>query len=706
MPLEAVISTYHVDLWEHASKLYRLYHWQQAADIFEFLAKDISDTRQRTKCLINKALIEARLGDHNQAVATVADAATLGEDLPIAAYLAGLLNCEVSELEFAEAWFEACLEELNGRDVDYTEDGLHFVLERRPVRHNLDSVREARMAEELGYKDATPDDLCYLPAELLFEAPPRSNTPSPTIEAAEDAEANNGIAADQTEPAVATPAEERPAVLNRVPSSAYSVASEPAESMAPLISDELVDLPEQISFEPSVPPASVPISPRRPNHVSIQIDPTKALGSPALSTPDTAVAKELRSLERIRRRYAAIPLGDQSPTSPKPKIPYTWHGRQQVQYEPRDARGTSDSVRELARFVQDFAPEGGPHEVRRLRNRETPDRTGEDSEDAGDLEAEMRRLGITSSRAQEAHTPVQQHGQRAQTVDANFDRPTLSRAGTAPVRMNSLRKAIWSPKTPKDTSHRHKPSKIRWPFQDDKDDDEEVGLLSQPARPPISAPIPAPAAALKPTPLDFIMGPDGKTIVIEKPPKTAPSRAWALERVSEARRSDGDPGFVEPGPLPPIPSSRAEEIAQSAVLQSPLLQPTVYEPPAWRRRQQAAQAATSDASTARSTVAAYAPHSPVAQSSLMPVPLNIPSRPRPHEGFPHQLLAPSATTDFTSPRPAPSPTYGNPQTNVLPTTPYSPAGGRNSGRRSIPSIVSSVNMWDYLLDKMKKDRTP
>ena len=668
-----MISNYHVDLWEHASKLYHLNHWQQAADIFEFLGKDIENPVERTKCLVNKALVEARLEDYQKAALTLADAAEIEEDLPITAFIAGLVNCEISQLALAEAWFEACLTGLNDGDVDHRYERLAFTLERDTVRHNLESTSQAFRAQELGFDDAAPDDLCYLPAELIFEAPLRSGEPSPEGDAfplesaVEDTAGAEMSAMDKDNPS------KRRSVLSHVPDSPYSVVSfdRDRDSLAPLICDDFLVSPEKISFE-SEPTSPAAAPQQNSKHTPIGIDPSKALDPPAQLSP-AAVAKELRALERIRLRSGAQHGVQNSPEYPKTKVPYTWHGQQRRTFEPRDARGVSDSTRELARFVQDFAPEGS-FPVRKIVNKDPWAVLDDDFERSADAQAAVKeydkltRMGATPDTGREQHETAKQRECGSPIYSprssGNEARPSTPVSVALRARGNSLLRSLRSSKeSAKPQSPRSKPHKIRWPFQDDPDEDDSPI--------PASAPTSAPTSTLgpvKPVALDFIMGPDGKTIVIEKAPQTA---AAALQILKEAREV----------PLPSPSPSPAEE--QSPSFPSPpwsgkhkepeslLLQPAVYEPPSWRKRKPVS--------------------SPTETGS--PVSPPAPLRPRRPTGDDSPFFSPSS--------PTPVDTITN---SVSPDLLGSPR--RVGSVVSSPiSVVSSVNIMDYLLDKVKPERS-
>lgn len=706
----ARLSTYHIDLWEHASKLYHLLNWQQAVDIFEFLANDLVDTRRRTQCLINQALVEARLGDHNKAALTIANAAEVGEDWPITAFVAGLINCELSQLNLAEAWFEACLTGLDGRDIDYSEERLDFVLELATVRHNSESTNDARSAQELGYDDAAPDDLCFLPAELLFEAPIRSRESSLTASALplEDRSIRDLLQRISVQKQAKL---ELPEVLSRVPSSAYSPAAMSRDhSLVPLICDELCGSPSRLSFEQRS-LKSLPFPLRQKKHVSITINPAVALRSPNQASPASA-ARELRSLERIRQRDAAIRADPKSPSYPEAKIPYTWHGQQQKRHEPRDARAVSDSTNDLAHFVHEFAPEdpGPSRNVRAQRERpaiswdlpqaDSPATASDEYEDVA------LRLGVVSS-PKELERDLAPLRQRAATTGTDQQRPAAPRSTTPPARSSSLLRSTRSPKPGFLGRGHYKPSKIRWPFQDDHDTEPEP----LPPPPPSVLANADMHAAPKPAPLDFIMGPDGKTVVLERAPKRAATVIEALQKVQEARLhgvSEREEQDLSASPIA-SPSPAPTSVRGKSVELPPMLQPTVYEPPAWRKHHKrdppSSRAAHDNDRTScpPSTAQLHSPTQTLTSllsrrrrlNSLVPAPLTI-SRPYAH---PQDPSAPFLLSSMPSQWPMQSAGAGG-QAGLTGTS-----GTRRSGMtsHSIPSVVSSVNMWDYILDKIKPE---
>jgi tetratricopeptide (TPR) repeat protein len=87
------------DLWEHACLLYHNFEWQSAADTFAYLAKVSSDPIDQRIFVLNRGLIEARLGDFDLASVSFEKALLLDGDDPVAHFLLGdfLLMCSTTE---------------------------------------------------------------------------------------------------------------------------------------------------------------------------------------------------------------------------------------------------------------------------------------------------------------------------------------------------------------------------------------------------------------------------------------------------------------------------------------------------------------------------------------------------------------------------------------------------------------------------------
>lgn len=166
------ISDSHVDLWEHASTLYHSFEWYEAADRFDALAGLLGSSRHKMRCLLNVSLIRARMGDFLEASHSLHAAAKVEPDMPLTVFLLGMVEWELGDTNVAEACFEHCLVMVGECNVDHHPSYLDFVLERDSIIHNLHAVKLASSDPE-GRQVLT--NMSALSAELLFEAPPRSN---------------------------------------------------------------------------------------------------------------------------------------------------------------------------------------------------------------------------------------------------------------------------------------------------------------------------------------------------------------------------------------------------------------------------------------------------------------------------------------------------------------------------------------------------
>ena len=700
-------SSHHIDLWEHASKLYHWHRWQQAADIFAFLAKDIASPRQRTICLLNNALVEARLGDYDTAITIITKAMKIGEELHITSFLAGLLNAELGQLDSAEEWFDACLIGLDGQDIDYVADGLDIVLDCSSVRHNLETVGQALLARELGFEDAAPDDLIYVPAEYLFEAPARSGEPSPTVD--REMPFGAGVLGDGIQGANGVSE-----VLSRLPSSGYSPATMSEKSLKLLFTDEIFESPGEVSFEQARSTSPSGSAKKAANHTASAIVPSKAFTSPAQPSPDS-LAKALRSIEGMRQRVATVhrDTAGSRPT-PKIKVSHTWHGQQRIKHEPRDARGVSDSVRELAHFVKEFAPDDS-HPVRRLVTEDERDKLAFDDGRAASVTPDhrdyyhiARKIGAITPIEGQDNATAQQRPRAATVGEQDGSRPSFARAFTLPVRHDIRPRSILSTNPDGLTRPPLKATKVRWPFQRD---------IQESSSEPPSTPQPAAAAsttgagANRPVPLDFIMGPGGKTIVLEKAATTSAPVVplpLALKQVHEARLHGTGEQFDDEreSMLSAMPVSSHLQLENGNDMRSPThdrigedaqisLHPTVYtpSPPEPTSKYRPAVSTTTIPSTPPT-----APNQTMTRKPIPPVP---PSSTQYQHNHNHRY---QTRPDSLTPLPL-NPSHAKwrqrSATSPSPQTPTSSLRGRWS--RYSPSVVSSVNMWDYLLEKAGVD---
>lgn len=165
-----------VDLWEHACLLYHSYEWQSAADAFLQLEQHTSDLEDKCVFAMNKGLIEARLGDLDDAMASFTKALEYDEGNHVAHFLLGLAHAGVRNYANAETQFEHCLKCLDTNDRGYSTHMGSFSLDTITVQENIDHMRSRLIATAAGHGRIghLRTRLNILPAEKLFEPPSRS----------------------------------------------------------------------------------------------------------------------------------------------------------------------------------------------------------------------------------------------------------------------------------------------------------------------------------------------------------------------------------------------------------------------------------------------------------------------------------------------------------------------------------------------------
>jgi hypothetical protein len=163
------------DLWEHACLLYHNFEWQSAADTFSQLARLSPDPIDQKTFALNRGLIEARLGDFELASMSFEKALLLDEDDPVTHFLLGVVRVEVEDHHTGYAHLKRALEGLHAEVLDCRTRGLHFGLARSAVEEDAGGVRVILKAgkDQAGKAKVTPICLHSIPAELIFEAPPR-----------------------------------------------------------------------------------------------------------------------------------------------------------------------------------------------------------------------------------------------------------------------------------------------------------------------------------------------------------------------------------------------------------------------------------------------------------------------------------------------------------------------------------------------------
>ncbi|TKA80962.1 hypothetical protein B0A55_02397 [Friedmanniomyces simplex] len=166
-----------IDIWEHAALLYHGYEWQDAIDAFRSLVSRL-DGEHRTLCALNASIIQSRLGDYLEARQTLEAAATYNQNYVLIPFLLALVEWDLGNLTKTKACFDGCLESLRrSGNVDYRAQGLDFVLTADYVHQLSGHLRETGYdrygTAKRGIVHIVPS---VLPAECIFEAPPRPGT--------------------------------------------------------------------------------------------------------------------------------------------------------------------------------------------------------------------------------------------------------------------------------------------------------------------------------------------------------------------------------------------------------------------------------------------------------------------------------------------------------------------------------------------------
>ncbi|KJX98638.1 hypothetical protein TI39_contig399g00033 [Zymoseptoria brevis] len=168
------------DLWEHAALLHHGYEWQNAATSFQYLAHTIRGESASNLCLLNAALVFARLGDYDIAAETLDGGRQTEELLPLTLYLMGHVELELKQnLEKARDCFAVALKQLEvvGGCQSFHHLGLEFTLYAVDLRYILE------MLETNGGEPVMTSNPGAIAVNGIFEAPPRSwNASTTTID--------------------------------------------------------------------------------------------------------------------------------------------------------------------------------------------------------------------------------------------------------------------------------------------------------------------------------------------------------------------------------------------------------------------------------------------------------------------------------------------------------------------------------------------
>ena len=192
-----------LDLWKQGCLLYHSFEWHAAGNVFIALANHMRadvkgerfDHRRENKegkalCLINVALIQARLGDSVGALDTLNDARSCDSTLPLLSYLTALIIYDSGYLRAAERELSLCLEAvrhggaLNPDDNDVSNIGDKynlpvFSVDEGLVGNNLKTVQAAR---RMGCTKSSLVQLTAPPFDWIIEAPTAPGPPLETLE--------------------------------------------------------------------------------------------------------------------------------------------------------------------------------------------------------------------------------------------------------------------------------------------------------------------------------------------------------------------------------------------------------------------------------------------------------------------------------------------------------------------------------------------
>lgn len=298
-----------IDIWEHASLLYHAYEWHAAADAFATLFKSIESTEQQARCLFNSGIIQARLGDYVTAVFNLEEAVRIDQSSIVTLFALGLVCYELHDYSRAEYCFEICFDGLVHGSADYIDVGLDFVLDRSMLHNNLRGVRSVQFSASF-FKNKSSTLVCLdaIPADSIFEAPSRPDSNPET---------------DEQEPI-------QPTRIRRLFSRRRPGSIPPILSTAKRTHSYSPETPPKLQELES--PLSNPFSPHQDGLSIIPEDSQAWVGS----------AVESPAMIPLRSPPPARSHNQQASLRRKPTTPFT----------PRDARGESDSTRELARFIR------------------------------------------------------------------------------------------------------------------------------------------------------------------------------------------------------------------------------------------------------------------------------------------------------------------------------------------------------------------
>ena len=331
-----------VDIWEHACFLHNHSEWQDAVEIFHGLSEAIGDAKERKYSLLNKGLIQARLGDIDEAIETLRQSLVMDEQCALTYYLLGNAENERGDIIQAQACFEICLEKMKGHDIDMTDVGLPFRLSIAAVRHNATTAWSTLTRKGAAAAMGTSMvGLKYPPVNCLFDAPPRPTDPQAAATARPRLTASSWrssiLSNRQNALSLALP--------SRQPSIAHTRQLKPEPLQVP--STKIRQRRHTSPSSPSVENATHSLTALR-SHGTPPQTPLKAKPLPE-ECIDQATSTSAISPSEVQSTSTLV-----SPNSAKHS---SWTRRPSTPYVPRDAKVEYISTKPLAKFIRMSGPE-------------------------------------------------------------------------------------------------------------------------------------------------------------------------------------------------------------------------------------------------------------------------------------------------------------------------------------------------------------
>lgn len=142
--------------------LFSAFEWEPAAELFAQLSRSIPVELYSTLCLLNAAIIHARLGQFSNAAQALEDVEHVEELLPITLCLMGHVEYELGSFNKSEDCFNIALGAV-GQIQGYNHLGLNFVLREEQIQQNLKVLQTPTRSGMVA----------TIPGDVLAEAPPR-----------------------------------------------------------------------------------------------------------------------------------------------------------------------------------------------------------------------------------------------------------------------------------------------------------------------------------------------------------------------------------------------------------------------------------------------------------------------------------------------------------------------------------------------------